>query len=97
MSGSLEIVVCSMIYKPRPVNRSAYMDFKKTTDLLFARVTHDDLADALGVSVALIRQARLSLSAEARRSPPDGWEKAVLALAKAQEKHFRRLSQDLCR
>ena len=69
------------------------MDFKKTTDQLFARVTHEDLANALGVSVALIRQARLDSSAEAHRSPPDGWEKAVSALAKAQERRFRQLSR----
>ena len=49
------------------VNRSAYMDFKKATDDLFAGISHEDLARALGVSVAAIRQARLDPKAKAYR------------------------------
>lgn len=58
------------------------MDFKKATDILFDRIDHADLAEALGVSVPLIRQARLDPAAAAHRSPPEGWEKAVIQLAK---------------
>lgn len=71
------------------------MDFKKATDALFARVTHDDLAGAANASVALIRQARLSPDARAHRTPPEGWESAVLKLAKAQERHFRSLIRQM--
>ena len=71
------------------------MDFKKTTDDLFSAVTHDDLAQALGVSVALIRQARLDASAKARRTPPKGWQKAALRLARARVRHFESLSRRL--
>lgn len=71
------------------------MNFKKATDALFGRVDHKDLAKALGVSVALIRQARLAPGAKAHRSPPEGWEKAVLKLTEAQEKRFRRLEATL--
>lgn len=67
------------------------MNFKKVTDELFATVTHDDLARALGVSVATIRQARLGEEAKARRSPPPGWEGAALRLAETRAKHFERL------
>ncbi len=58
------------------------MDFKKATDVLFDHIGHADLAKALGVSVPLIRQARLDSAAVAHRSPPEGWEKAVARLAK---------------
>lgn len=71
------------------------MDFRKATDALFMRVGHEDLAKALSVSVALIRQARLGSSAEAHRSPPEDWKKAVLSLAETQELHYRRLAKRL--
>ena len=67
------------------------MDFKKATDALFEPVGHADLARALGVSVALIRQARLNAEAAAHRSPPEGWEKAVADLAEKRAAHYRRL------
>jgi hypothetical protein len=71
------------------------MDFKKATDALFARVTHDDLAEALGVSVALIRQARLSRGAKAYRTPPDSWEGAVSQLAERQSGRLGKLAKQL--
>lgn len=71
------------------------MDFKKATDALFAPVTHQELADALGVSVATIRQARLSREALARRNPPEGWEGAVARLAEARAKRLAKLAERL--
>jgi hypothetical protein len=79
------------IHIPHHVKRSAYMDFKKVTDELFKSISHDELADAVGVSVASIRQARLDGDAKAHRSPPPGWEKAVLKLAETRARHFERL------
>ena len=52
---------------------SAYMDFREATDGLFARIDHEELAKALGVSVASIRQARLRDDAQAYRQPPGEW------------------------
>lgn len=69
------------------------MNFKKATNALFSRIDHETLAEALGVSVALIRQARLTSSAEAHRSPPPGWESAVSRLAAAQARHFQALTR----
>ena len=71
------------------------MDFKKMTDDLFASVSHDELAEAIGVSVATIRQARLDEQAKAHRSPPPGWEMGVLKLAEARAAHFGRLAKRL--
>jgi hypothetical protein len=67
------------------------MTFNKATDALFDRVTHEDLAKALGASVPSIRQARLSDDSQAHRTPPEGWERAVRALAEGRIKHFQRL------
>ena len=57
------------------------MDFRQATDGLFDRIDHSELAKALGVSIASIRQARLNAEASAHRSPPAEWRKAVIRLA----------------
>jgi hypothetical protein len=67
------------------------MNFKKATDELFETVSHPELADAIGVSVASIRQARLDRLAKAYRAPPVGWEVAVLRIAKKRLAHYQRL------
>ena len=71
------------------------MDFKKATDELLACISHHELADALGCSVATIRQARLTDEAKAKRSAPGGWEIAVARLADSRAKHFKRLADRL--
>jgi hypothetical protein len=71
------------------------MDFRKATDDLFARVTHQDLAKALGVSVASVRQARLHSQANAHRSPPEDWRNATIRLAEERVWHYRRLIERL--
>ncbi len=71
------------------------MDFKKATDELFERIDHEELAKALGVSVASIRQARLDEASKAHRTAPKGWEGAVLKLAEKEIAHFQRLAAAL--
>jgi hypothetical protein len=73
------------------VKRSAYMDFRKATDELLACISHQELADALGVSVATVRQARLDPAARARRTPPVGWERAVRRLAQGRIEALKKL------
>ena len=77
------------------VNRTAYMNFKQATDRLFSRIDHPDLARALGVSVASIRQARLKPNAKAHRSPPPDWENGLLRLAEERVRHFRELIDEI--
>jgi hypothetical protein len=84
--------------KKEVVKRSAYKmskDFRKATDELFAVISHDDLAKALGCSVATIRQARLDASAKAHRNPPEGWEKVVVKLAEGKAGAMTRLATRL--
>jgi hypothetical protein len=71
------------------------MDFRKATDALLVSISHQELAEALGVSVATVRQARLDEGAKSRRSPPKGWEGAAAKLAEQKAVHFRRLSEKL--
>jgi hypothetical protein len=71
------------------------MNFKRETDVLFDRIDHADLAKALGVSVPLIRQARLDPAALAHRSPPEGWEKAVMRIAKDRAERLSLLAERL--
>lgn len=71
------------------------MDFKKATDELMARVTRNDIAEALGCSEATVRQAKLDDGAKAHRSPPEGWERAVAQMAERQANRLQRLSQRL--
>lgn len=66
-------------------------DFRKATDELLASISHQELANALGVSVATVRQARLEPQAKAHRNPPEGWERPLLRLAENRAKHFNRL------
>ena len=71
------------------------MNFREATDRLFARVEHEDLAKALGVSVASIRQARLRPGASAHRAPPSDWRNAVIRLAEERVRHYRKLIEVL--
>ena len=71
------------------------MKFKEATDLLFSTVSHAELAEALGVSVASIRQARLAPNAKAFREPPKGWEPEVYALAKKRIAQYELLAAKL--
>ena len=71
------------------------MDFRQATDDLCNAVSHEQLARALGVSVATVRQARLSETANAFRSPPAGWQQTVIQLAREQISRHQRLIETL--
>ena len=71
------------------------MNFKNATDRLFSRIDHKDLAKALGISIASIRQARLRPDASAHRSPPPDWENALVRLAEERVRHFRQLIEEI--
>jgi hypothetical protein len=71
------------------------MNFKQATDALFKRTAHAQLAGRLNVSVAAIRQARLHRTARAHRSPPEGWQRAVVLLARERIERLRRLIKEL--
>jgi hypothetical protein len=71
------------------------MNFREATDSLFSPISHPELARALGVSVASIRQARLHELAKSHRSPPKGWKAAVIRLAKDKIDEYQRIIEAL--
>jgi len=71
------------------------MNFKEATDGLFDRVDHAELAKRLGVSVALVRQARLRPGAGAHRAPPKNWRHAAIRLAEERVAHYRKLIEQI--
>lgn len=71
------------------------MEFREAIDKLGARVTHEQTAHALGVSLASVRQYRLSQDANAYRSPPQEWEKVLAHLAKERARELMGLADDL--
>jgi len=71
------------------------MNFREAIDILGERVTHEQAAAALGVSVASVRQYRLSPNAKAHRSPPAGWKRVLADLARERSRELSRLASDL--
>jgi transposase len=71
------------------------MDFREATESLCGGVSHEELAKALGVSVATVRQARLRPDAKAHRSPPGNWRAAVRGLAEKRLSQYRQLVETL--
>ena len=69
--------------------------FKKATDELLWTFSHSELAAALGVSIATVRQARLDQGARAHRKAPEEWESVVARLAKERGTRLLRLSEAL--
>lgn len=72
-----------------------YMDtnFKTATDILALPAT--ELAEAFGLQPQTIRQMRLSPDAVNYRSPPDGWQKVLVRLAKQRGRELRALVEAL--
>jgi hypothetical protein len=67
------------------------VDFRTATDDL----NHQEVADALGCSLASVRQARLPETSKARRNPPHEWEKPIARLAKQKADKFKKLAERL--
>jgi hypothetical protein len=73
------------------------MDFREAIDRLGERVTHDQVARALGVSVASVRQYRLPPAANAHRSAPGDWAKVLAHLARTRIRELSELADELDR
>jgi hypothetical protein len=89
-------VVYIHIYNPVRVNGDIYMDFREATGELCAKMGHDGIAAALGISVQTVQQSRMARGAAAHREPPSQWEHAVIRLAEKQVWHYRKLIERLC-
>jgi hypothetical protein len=57
------------------------MDFKTATDRVAGCISHAEIAEAAGVSIQTIRQARMDPSSSSYRNPPAGWQAVLARLA----------------
>ena len=71
------------------------MNFRDAVDALCTGIGHQEVAEALGVSVQAVRQARMKEDSSAFRAPPKGWEDAVIRLAEQKVWHYRKLIDDM--
>ena len=71
------------------------MEFREAIDRLGERVTHEQAARALGVSVASVRQYRLPSEAKAHRTAPNGWAKVLARLARDRMRELSQLADEL--
>ena len=58
------------------------MNFKEATDVLTARVTLVDIAEACGSHPNSVERARLDPDSRNYREPPPNWQAAVARLAR---------------
>ena len=74
------------------------IDFKAATDILLTKIRPEELANEIGCSLQMIRQARMGEgTGGGRRLPPSGWEKAVRKLAERQAARLQELSNRIGR
>jgi len=71
------------------------IDFVLATNELCGGVTHQEVAEALGVKLPTVRQARLGIAAKAHRKAPQGWEPKLAKLAQRQADRLQRLADRL--
>jgi hypothetical protein len=69
-------------------------DFISATDALLATPKLDELAHAIGCSVASVKQARMK-AGEGHRSPPPGWEAGIAHLARRKAVQLQKLADRL--
>jgi hypothetical protein len=70
-----------------------YMDFRTATDLLGLPAT--ELAAAFGLQAQTIRQMRLAPDAASYRSPPAGWQRVIVRLARERGRELDQLVKAL--
>jgi hypothetical protein len=71
------------------------MDFKTATDRVAGCITHAEIAEACGVSLQAIRQARMDPSSPSYRNPPTGWEPVLARLVREKAAHLDAFAKEL--
>lgn len=71
------------------------MDFKTATDRVAGCISHAEIAEAAGVSVQTIRQARLDPSAPGHRPPPAGWQSVLARLARNRSRELVAFAEEV--
>jgi hypothetical protein len=71
------------------------MDFKTATDRVSGCISHAEIAEAAGVSIQSIRQARLDPGTASYRSPPHGWQAILGRLVRARGAELTAFADEL--
>jgi hypothetical protein len=71
------------------------MDFKTATDRVAGCITHAEIAEACGVSIQSIRQARMDPSSPSYRTPPAGWEGVLARLVAGRARELQLFAAQL--
>jgi hypothetical protein len=71
------------------------MDFKTATDRVAGCISHAEIAEAAGVSVQTIRQARLDPSAPGHRPPPANWQVVLGNLVRGRAAELVRFAEEI--
>jgi hypothetical protein len=71
------------------------MDFKTATDRVGGCITHGEIAEAAGVSIQTIRQARMDPESTSYRKPPPGWQGSLARLARQRSEELAALADEL--
>ena len=71
------------------------IDFTAATDPLVTAVKLEALAEALGCSLASVKQARMAGEKVGKRAAPPGWEAAVARLARQKAVQLQKLADRL--
>lgn len=71
------------------------MDFKTATDRVAGCISHAEIADAAGVSIQTVRQARMSPDSASYRNPPAGWQAVLAELAAKRSGELAAFAEEL--
>ena len=71
------------------------MRFRDAVDAVCLRVTHADVAEALGVSLSGLNKALVDPHSGPRCADPVRWYPPLAALARARTMHYARLYESL--
>lgn len=83
--------VYEYIYIQGVVNGRIYMNFREAVDALCDPLDHKKVAEALGVSLQAVRQARMAEESSAFRAPPKHWRDIIIRLAERRIMHYRQV------
>jgi hypothetical protein len=87
--------VYDYIYTLRFVNAVIYMNFREAVDSVCEPLAHSTIAEALGVSLQAVRQARMDENSKAFRAPPKHWRDIIIRLAERRIMHYRQLIEQI--
>lgn len=73
------------------------MDFKTATDRVAGCISHAEIAEAAGVSIQAIRQARMDPSSTSYRNPPAGWQAVLARLARERSRALVAFAEEVAR